>query len=396
LREDNHIKQHKRGTCEGKNPPCRECDHQATSKKHLTQHQKIVHRVKKYSGGECKHKGTSKGNLAQQQKASHRRKICAPFKECGPHKGMNEASDKETLPMKTKKNAKESRIDKKAKKEQPKSDRASKKGFKENFLTIKFKLSDIQSRAGTVPDFALFIKDDVHSPDATNAAAYAGKYLTYIKGDITNKFFSHSGISFNQDEFFLCKNQIDFTEASMEVTLAEGTPHRPSSKGVDDGFDPNLITDNSDKEELVENDDETIETNTEESNVEYYDEDLDLFQDQEMLAELNDEGTTEETTDGIESNEAMFDDNNVSIDEDKSTSGEAHESENDFLDNEEEEQQGKNPYTLNEKVKDIISGVTAGQTGMADDLDEVMIKQTGLLVLRLLSRELSGLGNNKM
>ena len=159
---------------------------------------------------------------------------------------MIEAADKETLIMKAKKKAKESRIDKvakkKAKTEPPKSDKASKKGFKDNFLTIKFKLSEIQSKAGTVPDFALFAKDDIHSPDATNAASYAGKYLTFIKGDLTNKFFSHSGISFNQDEFFICKNEIDFTEESFskqiiqsdsdieatKVTWARGTPYRLS------------------------------------------------------------------------------------------------------------------------------------------------------------------------
>ena len=106
-----------------------------------------------------------------------------------------------------------------------------------------------------------------------------------------------------------------------------------------------------------------------------------------MLAELNDEGTPEKTTEVFESDEAMLERNLVSSDEDKPTdSGE------DFLDNE-EEQQGKNPSTLNAKVMDIILGVTAGQTDMADDLDEMMIKQTGLLVLRLLSREFSGLRN---
>ena len=78
--------------------------------------------------------------------------------------------------------------------------------------------------------------------------------------------------------------------------------------------------------------------------------------------------------------------------DDKPTAGEAQDSDEDFLDNE-EEQQRKHPYTLTAKVKDIISGVRAKQSIMDDDLEEMMIKQTGLLVLKLLSREFSGFRN---
>ena len=88
----------------------------------------------------------------------------------------------------------------------------AKKRFKENFQTIKFKVSIVQPKNGTVPDFALFIKDDLHSPEAIPPSHHAGKYLTYIKGDKTKKFFSKEGIAFNQKEFFLCENALNLKE----------------------------------------------------------------------------------------------------------------------------------------------------------------------------------------
>merc|ERR1712179_14414 len=93
-----------------------------------------------------------------------------------------------------------------------KSKICKKKGFKENTLTVKFKLSEIHAKAGTFPDFALFIKDNVHSPDVRNAANYAGKYITFIKGNLADKFFTEEGISFDPKEFFICENGVDLTE----------------------------------------------------------------------------------------------------------------------------------------------------------------------------------------
>ena len=100
----------------------------------------------------------------------------------------------------------------KAKKDLKKSEETIKKGFKSNFLTVKFKLSALQVKAGRVPDFALFVKDDVHDPTVTNSAKHAGMYLSYFKGDIGDKFFSKQGISYNPKDFYVCENEIDFRE----------------------------------------------------------------------------------------------------------------------------------------------------------------------------------------
>ena len=93
-----------------------------------------------------------------------------------------------------------------------KSDRAAKKQFKDNFLTLKNKIDSVQQKAGSEPNFALIMFDNVHRPDVRGAAAHAGRYLVYTKGDISSRFFSEAGIKFDPDEFFVCENGIDFKE----------------------------------------------------------------------------------------------------------------------------------------------------------------------------------------
>lgn len=102
-------------------------------------------------------------------------------------------------------------IVKKAKGQVAKSDENAKKGFKSNFITIKLKLSTVHLKAGTTPDFALFVKDNVHSPDAIPPSQHAGKYLAFINGNLTKDFFSR-GISYDPDQFYICQNEVDLKE----------------------------------------------------------------------------------------------------------------------------------------------------------------------------------------
>ena len=161
---------------------------------------------------------------------------------------------------------------KKTEKKPPKSDRAAKKGFKDNFLTIKFKLSDIQARAGTIPDFALFLKDNVHSPDAKPSAPHAGKYLAYIQGEITDKFFSKTGISFNDDDFFLCKNEVDLAEdRALPVLKAVEL----AGLGARNVVEENLVEVHH--VEVQEESSDEVETETESDQMEQSDSDVDAF-----------------------------------------------------------------------------------------------------------------------
>ena len=98
----------------------------------------------------------------------------------------------------------------------PTTGNAAKKNFKSNFLTVKFKLSEMQIKAGKVPDFALFVKNDVHDHKAPNSANHAGKYVSYVKGNIANTFFT-KGICYNPDDLFICGNEVDLQEDSCPM-----------------------------------------------------------------------------------------------------------------------------------------------------------------------------------
>ena len=65
------LTQHQRVTHEGKNYPCRECDHRAASNGNLTRHQQAIHKGKKFPCMESDYQATSKGSLNQHQQAIH-------------------------------------------------------------------------------------------------------------------------------------------------------------------------------------------------------------------------------------------------------------------------------------------------------------------------------------
>ena len=48
--------------------------------------------------------------------------------------------------------------------------------------------------------------------NSKNTARHAGKYISYVKGDIQQKFYSKQGISYDPKIFYVCDNEIDFEE----------------------------------------------------------------------------------------------------------------------------------------------------------------------------------------
>ena len=71
---------------------------------------------------------------------------------------------------------------------------------------MKRKIVDLQTKNGQIPDFALVVKNNLQPENVKNAAPSAGKYLTFTKGSLSDRFFSNDGIKFNPEEYFLCKN----------------------------------------------------------------------------------------------------------------------------------------------------------------------------------------------
>ena len=147
----------------------------------------------------------------------------------------------------------------------------AKKGFKRNVLTVKFKLSGLQAKAGVVPDFALFVKDDVHDPQFSNAAKYAGKYISYVKGDIGQTFYSGQGIKYNPDQFFMCENELDFEGDKINPYIALN--NRPTNINHNTEQEPNADVASESDDSLEEEDDNggsASDSSDDESRVDLY------------------------------------------------------------------------------------------------------------------------------
>ena len=79
-------------------------------------------------------------------------------------------------------------------------------------FSVKFNVLQVQPLAGANQVFLVFVKDNVHSPDARPAALHAGKYVNFGKGEIFDQFLSHQGLKSNPHDFFFCANEVDFIE----------------------------------------------------------------------------------------------------------------------------------------------------------------------------------------
>ena len=128
---------------------------------------------------------------------------------------------------------------------------AAKKGFKMNFLTVKFKLSELQVKAGRAPDFALFVKNDVHDPKTVNAANHAGKYMSYVKGDI-GEIFYNKGISFDPKKFFMCENAVDLSEDKIGPLEMIQTSVKNTSKNAKKHKEKAIIIQESEEDETTD------------------------------------------------------------------------------------------------------------------------------------------------
>ena len=182
---------------------------------------------------------------------------------------------KQTNTTKSLKRIRVERVEK-IKKNPKKNFLAAKKGFKANVITVKFKLSEIQVKAGQVPDFALFVKNDVHDHKAPNAANHAGKYISYVKGDIADIFYNQ-GISYNPKKFYMCENELDLDEDKLGPLQMTKKSSEQKSKSKKRSIDaPITITEDDDTpDDTSENSEE--EEEDKENSSSSYDTDCDIF-----------------------------------------------------------------------------------------------------------------------
>ena len=177
----------------------------------------------------------------------------------GKKRKLTATTEKTRKKKTTTKTVKESRTNRAKEVKVGKSDRASKKGFKDQFLTVKFNVSQMQPLAGASQDFLVFVKDNVHSPDARPAALHAGKYVTFGKGEIFDQFLSHQGLKSNPHDFFFCANEVDFIEdRTIPFVNAKRTAPVATAKKAPKQSEPEEIL-SSESEDKSEKSDSDIE-----------------------------------------------------------------------------------------------------------------------------------------
>ena len=82
--------------------------------------------------------------------------------------------------------------------------------MKDNFLTLKVKISTLHCKSGTCRDFALFVKDNVHDPKAPTHVLMLVNILRTQKA--TSAQNSSQKLEFHTRDFFLCENEVDLIE----------------------------------------------------------------------------------------------------------------------------------------------------------------------------------------
>ena len=80
--------------------------------------------------------------------------------------------------------------------------KANVNSWRNQFLTLKKKVSRMQIEAGAEPNFLIIMMNNVQDPNASNPSKSAGKYLTYGEGTIKETFISEG---LQLDESFFCR-----------------------------------------------------------------------------------------------------------------------------------------------------------------------------------------------
>ena len=96
-----------------------------------------------------------------------------------------------------------------------------------------------------MPNFALFLQDNVHNPRAKPASPLAGKTLAYLAGSLKDEFFTN-GLHYDPKKVYLLANAENMDE---DEALAWRMTGRINRKNIceDDGDDDTDDTDTDDE-----------------------------------------------------------------------------------------------------------------------------------------------------
>ena len=114
--------------------------------------------------------------------------------------------------------------------------KANVNSWRNQFLTLKKKVSGMQIEAGAEPNFLIIMMNNVQDPNASNPSKSAGKYLTYGEGTIKEKFISE-GLQLDETYFLLANNKnfaIDEEGAKKQNKSTKAAPTKTNKESAKD------------------------------------------------------------------------------------------------------------------------------------------------------------------
>ena len=81
------------------------------------------------------------------------------------------------------------------------------RSMKDQYLTIKKSVANLQKIHGVDAEFMLIVKNNIQSTGAKNSAPTAGKYMVISEGKLKELFFG-SGVKFDEN-FVIMENDFD-------------------------------------------------------------------------------------------------------------------------------------------------------------------------------------------
>ena len=114
--------------------------------------------------------------------------------------------------------------------------KANVNSWRNQFLTLKKKVSGMQIEAGAEPNFLIIMMNNVQDPNASNPSKSAGKYLTYGEGTIKEKFISE-GLQLDESYFLLANNKkfaIDEEGAKKQNKSTKAAPTKTNKESAKD------------------------------------------------------------------------------------------------------------------------------------------------------------------
>ena len=190
---------------------CKECDFVTKNKVLHMKHRKMTHGKKKCES--CAFNAENSGALKEHQQAEHGIvSSSVGFMFTNEHQVEEPADIEEPVETEGPSNIKKRKniSDYLRGVKQVKSTKSRKnmtRSMKDQFLTIKKSVANLQKIHGVDAEFMLIVKNNIQSTGAKNSAPTAGKYMVISEGKLKELFFG-SGVKFDEN-FVIMENDFD-------------------------------------------------------------------------------------------------------------------------------------------------------------------------------------------